>query len=137
MLLDRIAGSGDPRRVSSGATTKEDVEALMESVRRNLGRLLNARQGMCETAPDYGLPALTDLTIGSADYVQRVQEAIRVTVEKYEPRLRRLRVSLAPDEEKRQTLAFRIDAVLVGRGGEHRVWYQTRMTGAGLFDVSD
>lgn len=111
----------------------------MESVRRQLRRLLNARHGMSQALPDYGLPALTDLTVGSGDYVQTVQEAIRVAVEKYEPRLRRVRVSAATsgDDDDRRTLAFRIDAVLVSESGEHRVWYQTALAGSQEFEVSE
>ena len=136
MLLDRIARLGDPIQGRYEPSAKEDVEALMESVRRNLTRLLNSRHGMSEALPDYGLPALNDLTIGSGDYVHRVEESIRVAVEKYEPRLRRVRVSRVMDEE-RQTLSFRVDAVLISESGEHRVWYETVVTGAGEFEVSD
>jgi type VI secretion system protein len=135
-LLDRIARCGDRQRGRIEPSANEDLDALMESVRRNLVRLLNARHGMSEALPDYGLPALNDLTIGSGDYVRRVEEAIRVAVEKYEPRLRRVRVSRVEDEE-RQTLSFRVDAVLISQTGEHRVWYETVVTGAGGVEVSD
>lgn len=136
MLLDRIGAlsARSPGRYEPSA--KEDLDALMESVRRNLTRLLNSRHGMSEAMPDYGLPALSDLTIGSGDYVYRVEEAIRAAVEKYEPRLRRVRVSRVADEG-RQTLSFRVDAVLIGETGEHRIWYETVMTGAGEFEVSE
>lgn len=135
MLLDRIAACGEMTRTRYTPSTSEDVDALMESVRRNLARVLNARHGMSESAPDYGLPALTDLIIGSADYMKRVQDAIRVAVDKYEPRLRRVRVSRITDEEDQHTLSFRIDGILVGRSGEHRVWYETMVSGDGQFDV--
>jgi len=137
MLLDRIAsfgGQGPGRYEVSGA---ENLDALMESVRRNIARLLNARHGMSEAMPDYGLPALTDLTVGSKTYVEEVQEAIRVAVEKYEPRLRRVRVTKVSDEADAHRLGFRIDASLVSQSGEHRVWYETLVTGSGEFEVSD
>ena len=137
MLLDRIAEMGDRGHDRSEPSVVEDVEELMESVRRHLGRLLNARHGMSEAIPDYGLPALSDLTIGSGDHVQRVQDAIRVAIEKYEPRLRRVRVSAAVDEDSPQTLSFRVDAVLTGQLGEHRVCYETLVTGNGQFEVSE
>jgi type VI secretion system protein len=124
---------GPERR--DGPTATEDLEALMESVRRHLGRVLNSRHGMSECLPDYGLPALSDLTIGIGDYVQTVQEAVQTAIEKYEPRLRRVRVSRVADEEQGRTLAFRVDAVLVAGSGEHRVWYQTSLQGNGQFDV--
>lgn len=136
-LLDRIAAGGDQRHGRYEPSTTEDLDAVMDSVRRHLGRLLNARHGMSEALPDYGLPALTDLTIGSGDYLQRVQEAIRVAVEKYEPRFRRVRVTRAVDDEERHTVSFRVEATLISQSGEHRVCYETLVTGAGQYEVSD
>lgn len=137
-LLERIGVCGERRRSRYEPTAREDLEALMESVRRHLARLLNARHGMSEGMPDYGLPALTDLTVGSGDYVESVEEAIRVAIEKYEPRLRRVRVSrVADEEEAKRILSFRIDATLVSQTGEHRVWYQTEISGTGEYEVSD
>lgn len=135
-LLERIASRGGYRSSRYEPSATEDVDALMDSVRHNLARLLNARHGMSEALPDYGLPALNDLTVGSGDYVSRVEKAIRVAVDKYEPRLRRVRVSPVVDENH-QTLAFRVDAVLIGQSGEHRVWYETVVTGNGEFEVSE
>ena len=135
MLLDRIAAAGDPGGLKP--SVREDVEALMESVRRHLSRLLNARHGLSEALPDYGLPALTDLTVGSGDYVRLIQEAIRVAVEKYEPRLERIRVSRVLHEEAPQVLSFRVDATLVSKTGKHRVFYETSMAGSGEFEISE
>ncbi|MBI4716422.1 MAG: type VI secretion system baseplate subunit TssE [Planctomycetes bacterium] len=135
-LLERIARreGGETRRDGS---TAEDLNALMDSVRNNITHVLNSRQGMSECVPDYGLPAMSDMVAGHEDYVRQVQDAVRLAVEKYEPRLRRVRVSRLSDEEHAHTLAFRIDAVLPSRSGEHRVWYQTEITGAGQFFVYD
>lgn len=139
-LLDRLAALADENRGGLEPSATEDLEALMNSVRRQLLRLLNARHGACEAQPDYGLPALADLTIGTGDHVHTVQKAIQTTIEKYEPRLRRVRVSPVVDEEvpeSRRPLRFRIDAVLMGRTQQHRVYYETSIAGAGTFDISD
>ena len=136
-LLERIAAVGDRRGGYNEPSATEDVEALMSSVRRHLQRLLNARHGLSEAMPDYGLPALTDLTIGSGDYIHAIQEAIRVAVEKYEPRLRRVRVGHVVEEGAPHTLSFRVEGTLVGRSGEHRVYYETSVSGGGQFDVFD
>ena len=125
-LLQRLAAMENSGRGRYESSATEDLDALMDSVRDHLGRLLNARHGMSEAMPDYGLPAMTDLTIGSGDYVQRVQEAVRVAIEKYEPRLRRVRVTRADDEDSAHRLVFRVDAVLMSQTGEHRVcWVMT------------
>ena len=137
MLLDRLADRGDPHYGRFGPSAREDLDALMESVRRHLDRLLNARHDMCETAPDYGLPALTDLTIGSGDYVHRVQAAIREAIKKYEPRLRHVNVGRVADEEHPHMVSFRIEARLVGETDEVPVCYETTVTGNGDFEVSE
>lgn len=135
-LLERIAAREERGGRRQEARATEDLDALMDSVRVHLARLLNARQGMSEAQPDYGLPALSDLTIGVGDHVKKVRDSIQTAIEKYEPRLRRARVTLVTDEDQERTLAFRVDAVLVSRTGEHRVWYETSLAGDGQFDVS-
>lgn len=136
-LLQRLADIENSGRGRYEPSATEDLEALMDSVRVHLTRLLNARHGMSEAMPDYGIPALTDLTIGSGDYVQRVQDALRVAIEKFEPRLRRVRVSRVEDEDLHHKLLFRIDAVLISQSGEQRVCYETQVAGQGQFEVSD
>lgn len=137
-LLDRLKELGDPYASRRAASTGENVEALLDSVRRNVIRLLNARQGMSEAVPDYGLPSLTEFPTEREDFVHLVQESVRAAITKYEPRLRRVRVSRAEsDEESPRRPAFRIEAVLVGAGGEHRVWYDTDLDGSGSFRVSE
>jgi len=135
-LLERIAGRSSATSRRYQPTAAEDVDALMESVRRRLACILNARHGMSECLPDYGLPAMSDLTVGSGDYVKKVQEAVQIAIQKYEPRLRNVRVTrVVVEEDVGRTLAFRVDAVLIGRSGEHRVWYETSMMGNGQFGV--
>ncbi len=139
-LLERIAERTTQARRRYEPTATEDIEALMESVRRQLARVLNARHGMSECQPDYGLPALSDMMVGIGDYIQTVQDSVETAIEKYEPRLRRVRVTRVIDDEDEdqgqgRTLSFRVDAVLVSRTGEYRVWYQTSLMGNGLFDV--
>jgi len=136
-FLERIAERGGARKPYE-PTTEEDVYALMESVRRHLARLLNARYEMSQALPDYGLPALIDLPVDIEGYVHSVQEAIRTAIEKYEPRLRRVRVTREDTEERNiQRLVFRIEAVLRGSADEYRVGYRTAVRGDGQFDVSD
>lgn len=135
MLLDRLARSARDGEVPP--PPGDDLHALMESVRQHLNVLLNARHGMCEALADYGLPAMSDLLSGSGNHIQMMSDAIRNCVEKYEPRLKRVRVTCQrqPDAPQRQVLTFRIEASLVNRNQEHRVWYETAVRGSGEFDV--
>lgn len=135
-LWQRIATSRDEHTGGfASERTGEDPEALMESIRHHLTRLLNSRHGMCETLPDYGLPALSDLFATQEGGIQRAEQAVRNTIEKYEPRLRNVQVRRAEAEEGRQRLVFRIDAVMVGKAGRHRVWYETSFNAQGEANV--
>ncbi len=136
-FLERIADMGGRRLGRYQPTTAEDIESLMESVRQHLAALLNARHGMSEALPDYGLPSLVDLVAGTGDHVRGIQEAIQTTIEKYEPRLRRVRVTHESESEQgsAQKPIFRIEGILVGRSGEHRVWYRTEVGRTGEFAV--
>jgi len=134
-FLDRVATSLGGGR--GGPTTTEDIDVLAEAVRRNLAKLLNSRQGMSPAQPDYGLPSLTDVPLEGTNALAALRDKIRATIERYEPRLRRVRVSSPQDEEQpdRQKLVFRIDALLVGRSGEHTVRYQTGVAATGEYEV--
>lgn len=134
-LLERLSDRNSAARAVQTGTTVESLDDLLESVRRNLARLLNSRQGMSETAPDYGLPALTDLTVGTSDYIRKLLDSIRDTIEHYEPRLRNVRVTLREDESSNTTKVFRVEAVLVSKTGEHRVWYDTAVRSSGRFEI--
>lgn len=136
VLLDRLAlvereGAGAARR------GVEDVDALLASVQRHLARLFNARVGMSECAPDYGLPALTDTGYNTVEAERMLLEHLRGAVEAFEPRLKRVKVSRVTGSGRPQRMAFRIDAVLVTRSGEQKIWYQTQLGGAGRFEVSE
>lgn len=60
-LFDRIRGE---ERRSSPET---EVEALIESVKRQLDNVLNTRPGNCRSAPELGVIDFNDATQGGAD----------------------------------------------------------------------
>ena len=137
-LLKRITdygtrAAGRPREASA----VDNMRTLEESVRQHLNQLLNSRHGMSEALPDYGLPALTDLTGGAANYARLLQEAIRLAVEKYEPRLRRVRVTRQEEDETAQKMVFRVEGELQSRSGRVGVSYEAAVAGDGRFDVKD
>ncbi|MHC5108971.1 MAG: type VI secretion system baseplate subunit TssE [Planctomycetota bacterium] len=136
-LLDRLSDLDSTQRSRIQPSAQEDLEALMDSIRSNLIRILNARHGMSEALPDYGLPALTDLTEGTGDHVTMVEASIRNAIERYEPRLERVRVARVENEDAPQVWSFRVDAIMKSQTGKHKVWYQTEVNGSGEFNVFD
>ncbi len=136
MLLDRLAHLG---REPGGARKRvsEDVDLLLASVQRHLFRLLNSRIGMSEAVPDYGLPPLTDTGYNTGEAERMLLESIRVAVESFEPRLKRVKVSRVMENNRPQRMSFRIDAALLTQAGEQKIWYQTQLGGTGRFELSD
>lgn len=69
-----------------------DQDDLLVSVHDHLIRLLNARQGVLEHQPDYGLPDL-DMLYRELPYSEQdIAFAVKKVIEKYEPRLTQVRV---------------------------------------------
>jgi type VI secretion system protein len=90
--LERLA---DPER-EGRRTISEDTQTAVHSVMRNLQRLLNSRRGQALIQPDYGLPDITDCVENAPEALDRVSRAIKSTIEVFEPRLRRVRITHFP-----------------------------------------
>ncbi|HEX8775463.1 MAG TPA: type VI secretion system baseplate subunit TssE [Pyrinomonadaceae bacterium] len=94
---------------------------LWESVRREVGRLLNTRCPVPlhliteeeRTVINYGIPDFTSLSSNNAVDRQLIANIIGQTIAAYEPRLRNIRVSIADFDEHERKLWITIDADLV------------------------
>lgn len=80
-LFDRIRDEGGTCSPLIG------VDALIESVKRQLDCVLNTRPGSCRSAPSLGVVDFNDATLGGADIRARIREAIRQCICRYEPRI--------------------------------------------------
>jgi type VI secretion system protein len=88
-LLERLADPDPEGR----RTVREDPRRIVDSVMRNLQKLLNTRQGEALIQPEYGLPDITDCAEGAPETLDQACRAIKSTIEKFEPRLHRVRVT--------------------------------------------
>ena len=70
-----------------------------ESILEHVQVLLNTREGLSATNPDFGLPDLTDIVHMLPDGVQAIQNAIRDVILKYEPRLSKVKVRFVPSDD--------------------------------------
>lgn len=130
-LLDRLR---DPEP-ESGRTIHENTARLTESVIANLRRLLNSRQGIAPTQPDYGIPDLCDMVHDFPDALAGMRKAIKNSIEKYEPRLRRVNVKHVVAADDPFGLAFEITAELVTEEEKASVWIETRVDRSGYVRV--
>jgi type VI secretion system protein ImpF len=120
-ILDRLI---DPESAGTSIMTGYTVEKMYAAVLRDLDDLLNT----LHTAHDipaafpetrdsivaFGLPDLASVEAISVDQRTAIGKAIKRAVERFEPRLRAVKVTLLkPDEDlTRRSIRFRIDGRL-------------------------
>jgi len=93
--------------IDGGRDLPGNADHLMDSVCRHLQVMLNTRQGNAPTVPDYGTTDYSDLFRGYQSAAQ-IQDDIRRSIEKYEPRLRDVQVFFRQSENEPFTLHFDI-----------------------------
>lgn len=65
----------------------------LSSIREHLTRLLNARRGSLMHLPDYGLPDIGEVYQGLPYSLLQLKRAIAILIERYEPRLKRVKIA--------------------------------------------
>jgi type VI secretion system protein len=88
-LLDRIRRAADPVSSERATWRAEDLETAIVD---HLERLLSTRQGGSLTAPDYGVPELTELSANFVDALAIAQRALKTCLNTYEPRIKNVQV---------------------------------------------
>jgi len=112
-LLERLANPS----LDEARTTAYSTRALADSVKRHLQRMLNTRQAQTPIQPEYGMVDVTDCAESLPDVLDTVRRALRTSVERFEPRLRRVRITSLPSADS-ITLHFSITGELAA-GREH------------------
>lgn len=74
-------------------TTADPVGGRIRSIKQNLVRLLNSRQGGSSSSNDYGLDDFNDAAVGSSDMLRIIGQDIRKVITKFEPRVHDVRVN--------------------------------------------
>ena len=114
-----------------------DPARQINSILNHLQRVLNTKQGSVPIADDYGIPDFTDLpgafSTGSTHEVERI---IKNVIEKYEPRLTKVRAGFIPQKEDRLALRFEIDARLATKE-EIPVTFETVVTAGGKINIKE
>lgn len=121
-LLDRLF---DTDALGSAAALKpyQSISELRSAVRRDLENLLNTRwrctrqsefgEGLTSSLVNYGLPDFCGGNMQAAQDPDIVFEQVVQAIERFEPRLKKVRVIPLQDEPSvDRTLRFQIEAVL-------------------------
>ena len=131
-LLTRIAHAANPHSMERHTWKDQDLEQAVVS---HLIRMLNTRQGHALIQPDYGMPDVTEFIEKLPVLVEVVQDGIRNSIEKYEPRLRNVTVKYVPSEEQWPNLRFEITGELVTERDDASVWFETAVNPSGRIEV--
>ena len=91
--------------------TGERKADVVSSVVDHLRAMLNTRMGESVTVPDFGLVDFSDVCHTMPESIGAIQQSIRATILKYEPRLRNVSVRFVPTEDPLQ-LRFEVVARL-------------------------
>ncbi len=108
-LFERLVAPGpaaDRRR-------EIDVHQLTESVIIHLRKLMNCRHGCTLIQSDYGIPDLNEFIFAFPDSLSYMRKAVQQTIEKYEPRLKSVRVKYVENPDNPLDIHLEITAQLL------------------------
>jgi len=131
-LLERL----DNPALDKPLTGNQNLEALGYSILDHLKKMLNTRLGNSLTQPDdYGMIDLSELRTNMPDSINDVQNAIRNSIEKYEPRLRNVKVEHVNSGDDLFILKFKVTADIVAER-RSSLSFETVVEPTGQIDLS-
>lgn len=122
-ILDRLTDDAPQVSRESVADMHLNIVRYKQAVARDLESLLNSRrvdfEDRIESFPQarssiltYGITDLSSLSLLDPGAQGHLREQIKTAIERHEPRLTRVRVSLDAPKGRDRQLRFRVDAVL-------------------------
>lgn len=122
---------------ASGARSlQEDHKALLASIVRNLDRILNARVGQAPAQLDYGIPQPSEIAQGYPESIGQIQKALRLCIEKYEPRLRDVQVMQIESEDTKLAVRFQVSARLATTSDQRQIRFDTMIDPSGHIEMT-
>ncbi|MCK4696439.1 MAG: type VI secretion system baseplate subunit TssE [Candidatus Cloacimonetes bacterium] len=85
----------------------------LRSIISHLQKLLNTRQGNAQIAEDYGIPDITNFPQNTlSETSQTIELLFEKAIQKYEPRLKDIKVSFEPVEGDILNLRFKLEGFI-------------------------
>ena len=113
--------------------TVSSTDQRIMSIKDNLTRIFNTREGLLPHLKDYGLPDISEIYRTMPHGIERLESAITTTIEKFEPRLKNIRViRLPPAPGKVLTIEFTVSGEVQGIG---RIVFQTTFLSSGQSSI--
>lgn len=135
-ILDRLIDEEPDNRSEVPITREKSLTMFRRSVKRDLEWLLNTTR-IADPTPEplvelqdsmwiYGFPDLTSITLQNNSDEQRLLRNLETAIQKFEPRLTRVRVSTTDKITKSaQSIQFHIDAMLMIDPMPERIAFDT------------
>ncbi len=132
-LLERIHNLEiDPERREGNNPNRQ-----IQSVLNYLQRILNTRQGSTPIAEDFGMPDFTNLPGAfSTGSTREVEQLLKEVIQKYEPRLSRVRIFFESQQEDLLSLRFKVEAQLAREEGPP-VTFETVVDAGGKISIRE
>jgi type VI secretion system protein ImpF len=140
-LMERLRDQGP------SGSGPQVLEKIRDCVRNELESLLNTRWRclsqdakvspiLAQSLVNYGLPDFLGANLQGAQDPDAVCRAIRLAIERYEPRLKNVRVHASTEPSVDRTLSLRIDAELRVDPWHDRVQFNTILEPTGQVRLS-
>jgi type VI secretion system protein len=109
-------------------------EQRIASIKDNLTRIFNTREGLLPHLKGYGLPDISEIYRTMPHGIERLESAIKSSIEQYEPRLKNVKVIRLPQTQgKVLTIEFTVSGEILGIG---RITFQTRFLSSGQSSIA-
>ncbi|MBU1754242.1 type VI secretion system baseplate subunit TssE [bacterium] len=108
---------------------------IIQSIQKHLVLLLNTRDGSVSHLSNYGLPDLSVVYNAYPDSIELLRRSIKTTIEKYEPRLRNVRVDLQDADSMVFEATFKISAELQVEGEKGNIQFLSTISNTGKTSV--
>lgn len=132
-LLERIR-MHDP---AYHATRVDDVQRLVDSVKLYLQDLFNTRQGSDMLSGEIGIPDFSQFAENlSLNTSRDIEQQLQEFIEKFEPRLNRVKVSFEGSDRPSEGMRFKIDAD-IGEDNPRHVDFDTVVGSDGKIFLRD
>jgi len=130
-LFERMTDPEPPAARHRGINTRR----LIESVTQYLGKMMNSRHGCTQIQSDFGIPDLNKFMYSFPESLPMMRSAIQLAVEKYEPRLKSVRVRYIENPDKPLDIRFQITAQLITEDKPIPIVFATRTGSKGGLDI--
>jgi type VI secretion system protein len=108
-LLERISRW----EIGSERTNQTSADILIASILRHLRGILNTQRGTVPIDKEYGLPDFSNLAPSfSSGSTKEIQEDLMAAIERYEPRLKVVSITMVPDEADFLSLKFELTGAI-------------------------